>query len=90
MKNLIVLKKKLSDKFQDFNSEKLINLLSVLDCLHILFITQNCQDVQVLTNVLRDEFFILVKEKMEDESILLFYMVGNVKEKNKIISKRII
>ena len=61
------IKKVLTDDFQDVNSEKLLNLVSALDDLHILYITQHFQDVQILTNVLRDEIFMLVKEKMEDE-----------------------
>ena len=61
------IKKVLTDEVQDVNSEKLMNVLSVLDDLHILLITQYFQDFQILTNYLRDEFFILVKEKMKDE-----------------------
>ena len=61
------IKKVLTDEVQDVNSENLMNVLSVLDDLHILPITQSFQDFQKLTNNLRDEVFILVKEKMEDE-----------------------
>ena len=39
----------------------------VLDDLHILFITQDFQDVQTLTNVLRENILLLIKEKMEDD-----------------------
>ena len=36
-------------------------MLGVLDKLHILFSTQDFQNVQILTNVLREDFFNLVK-----------------------------
>ena len=45
----------LTDEFQDVNSEKLINLLAVLDDLHILFVNLNFQVVQVLSYVLRSD-----------------------------------
>ena len=41
-------------------------MLGVLDDLNILLITQNFQDVQILTNFLRGDIFLVVKEKMED------------------------
>ena len=54
-------KKILMDELQDFKSEKLINMLGVLDNLQILFITQDFQNVQILTDVLREDIFSLVK-----------------------------
>ena len=45
----------LTDEFQVVNSEKLINLLGVLDDFHILFVTQNFRSVQFLSNVLRSD-----------------------------------
>ena len=44
------IKKVLTDEFQDVNSEKLKNLLSVLVDLYILFITQDFQDVPLLAS----------------------------------------
>ena len=41
-------------------------MLGVLDDLNTLLITQNFQDVQILTNVLRGDISLVVKEKMED------------------------
>ena len=40
-------------------------MLGVVDDIHILFITQDFQNVQVLTNVLRDDIFRLINEKLE-------------------------
>ena len=54
----------LTDEFQDVNSEKLINMLSVFDDLYIGFMTQYCRDVRILTNVLRSDKCLLRKEKM--------------------------
>ena len=60
------IKKVLPDELQDVNSEKLISMLGVVDDLYILFIAQDFHDVQKLTNIVRDDIFVLVKEKMED------------------------
>ena len=45
----------LTDEFQDVNSEKLINLLGVLDDLHFLFVNLNFQVVQILSYILRSD-----------------------------------
>ena len=45
----------LTDEFQDVNSEKLINLLGVLDDLHILIVNLIFQIVQTLSYVLRGD-----------------------------------
>ena len=63
MKNLVVLKKVLTSEFQDIDSEKLINMLGVIDDLYILFITQNSHDIQILTDIIRTDIFLVVKEK---------------------------
>ena len=55
------IKKLLIDELQDVNSEKLIQMLGVLDNLHILFKFQGFQNVQISTNVLREDVFSLVK-----------------------------
>ena len=67
MKNLVVIKKVLTIEFQDLDSEKLINMLGVIDDLQILFITQNFHDIQILIKIVRGDLFLLVKEKMEVE-----------------------
>ena len=67
MRNLVVIKKVLAREFQDLDSEKLINMLGVIDDMQVLFITLNFHDIQILINILRGHFFLLVKEKMEDE-----------------------
>ena len=51
----------LLDEFQDIESEILINMLVVVGNLHILFITQDFQNVQMITNILREDIFSLVK-----------------------------
>ena len=56
-------KKVLTDEFQDINSEKLINMLGVVDDLRILFLTQSFQDNQRLTTDLRDDIYLLFEEK---------------------------
>ena len=56
-----------TNEFQGLNTEKLINMLGVVDDIHILFITQYFQIVRALTNVLRDDIFLLFSEKMENE-----------------------
>ena len=43
------------------------NMLGVVDDIHILFITQDFQHTQPLTDVLRDDIFLLFNEKMENE-----------------------
>ena len=55
------IKKMLIDEFEDANSEKLIIILDVLDNLHMLFITQDFQNVQILTDLPREDIFSLVK-----------------------------
>ena len=55
------IKKKIIDEFQDIDSDKLKNMLDVLDNLHRLLITQDFQNVQIIANVLREDIFSLVK-----------------------------
>ena len=57
------IKKVLTDEVQDANAEKLLNMLCVINDLCILFLTQDFHDVQILTNILRGDIFLLVKEK---------------------------
>ena len=61
------IKKVVIIEFQDVYSEKLINMLDIVDDSYILFITQDFHDVQKLTNILRGDIFLLVEEKIEDE-----------------------
>ena len=62
-KNFNCIKKVLANDFQDLNSEKLKNLLNVVDDIYISFITPDFQNVRVLTNVLRDDIFLQFNEK---------------------------
>ena len=43
-------------------------MMNVLDDIYILFVTQDFQNVRVLTDVLRDDIFLLFKEKVEIEN----------------------
>ena len=61
------IKKLLTDEFQNVNSEKLINMLNIVDDLYILFKTQDYYDIQTITSFLRGGIILLVNEKMEDE-----------------------
>ena len=60
----LCIKKVLPDEFQDFDSDKILNMLGVVHDLHILFKTQDFQGVQILVKILRGDIFLLVKEKM--------------------------
>ena len=51
----------LTSEVQDLDSENIRNMLGVIDDLYILFLSQDFQDVQILTNVLREHSFSLVK-----------------------------
>ena len=66
-KNFNCIKKVLANDFRDRNTEKLINMLNVVDDIYILFITQDFQNVRALTNVLRDDIFPVFNEKIEIE-----------------------
>ena len=57
------IKKLLTDEFLDVYSDKLKNKLNIVDDLCILFITQDFQSVEGLTNLLPDSIFLLVDEK---------------------------
>ena len=65
----ICIKKVLTDEFQDVNSEKLTNIIGVIDDLQFSFISQKFHDNQILTNIVRGDFFLLVKEVMRDKKI---------------------
>ena len=67
IKNFNCFKKVLMNEFRDLYTEKLINMLCVVDDIHILFITQGFQNFRALTDVLRDDIFLLFNEKMEIE-----------------------
>ena len=66
-KNFNCIKKVLANDLRDVNTEKLINMLNVVDDKYILFVTQGFQNVRVLTDVLRDDIFLLFNEKIEIE-----------------------
>ena len=59
------MKKVLTDEFQDVNSEKLINLMIIVDDFYVFFITQNFPDVQVFLSILCAGIILLLKEKIE-------------------------
>ena len=65
--NFHCIKKVLSREFQDVNSNKLLNMLGVVDDLYILFLTHDFHNVQTLTDILRGDIFLLFNEKIEDE-----------------------
>ena len=72
------IKKVLVDEFLDVSSEKFISMFDILDDLYILFVTQDLENVKILTGSIRSNIFLLVEEKMKDEQIfppiLLCYM----------------
>ena len=61
MWNLNGFKKILIDEFQDIDSVKMFIVMGVLDNLRIVLITQDFEDVQKITKVLRDDVFSLVE-----------------------------
>ena len=62
-KKTTCIKKVSTNELQDLNTEKFINMSGVVDDIHILFIIQVFQHVRALTNVLRDDIFLLFKWK---------------------------
>ena len=66
-KNFNCIKKVVANEFRNLYTEKLINMLIVVDDIYILFVTQDFQIVRILTIVLRDDNFILFNEKIEIE-----------------------
>ena len=66
-RNFTCIKKVLANDFRDLYTEKLMNMLCVVDDKHILFKTQDFQNNRVLTNVLHDDIFLLINEKLENE-----------------------
>ena len=66
-KNFNYNKNVLANDFRNLNTGKIINMLNVVDDIYILFVTQDFQNVRVLTDVLRDDIFLLFNEKIEIE-----------------------
>ena len=58
-------KKVLTNKFRDLHTDKSINMMNVVDDIYISFVTQDFQNVQVLTDLLRDDIFLLFNERRE-------------------------
>ena len=56
----------LTDNFQDTDSEHIIHMLAAVDDLHIIFLRQDFQDFQPLTEALRERIFTLYEKKMFD------------------------
>ena len=67
MKNLIVVRNILVDEFQDVISVKLINIMGIIDDLHIFFMIGESNQIFVTTETLRKNIFKLIKEKMKGE-----------------------
>ena len=60
-------KKVMKDNFQDVGSEQLIHMLGVIDDLRILFLNQDFNEVNPLTESLRERIFTLYgKKTIED------------------------
>ena len=57
----------MKDIFQDVDSEQLIHMLGVLDDLRILFLNQDYNEVNPLTESLRENIFTLYKKKTIEE-----------------------
>ena len=57
------IKQVLTDEFQDVDSDKIMNMLIVVDDLYISFVTQEFQSVVGLTNMLRAILSHLSKKK---------------------------
>ena len=66
-KNFKGFKKVLANEFRNLYTEKIINMLNVVDDIYILFVTHEFQIVRILTNVFRDDIFLLFNEKIEIE-----------------------
>ena len=58
---LETLKKVLVKEFLDVDSDRLENMMGVVDDLQISFLIQDSQNVKILNNDLRENFFSLVK-----------------------------
>ena len=58
-------KKVFRREFQDENSDKIINKLIIFDNLYISFITQDFNIVLISTNNIRNDIFLLIKEKLK-------------------------
>ena len=65
--NFDCIEKVLACDFRDLDTEKLINMLNTVDDIHISFVTRDFQNVRVLTDVLRDDIFLLFNVKVENE-----------------------
>ena len=66
-KKFYCIKKVVANDFRDLHTEKLINMLNIADDIYILIVTQDFQNVRVLTDVLRDDVFLLFNQKIEIE-----------------------
>ena len=60
-------KKALKDNFQDVDSEELIHMLGVFDDLLILLVNQDFNEVNQLTESLRERIFTLYEKKTIEE-----------------------
>ena len=58
------IKEILLDEVWDFNSQKITDMLCVVDDLHVLYLSQNFQAEEKLIGSLRIDIFLLFNEKM--------------------------
>ena len=65
--NFKPVKNVLTNNFQDTDSEQLIQMLGVIDDLHIIFLRQDFQDFQPLTEALCERIFTVYEKKTLDE-----------------------
>ena len=63
-------------------------MLNVVDDICILFITQDFQNVRAITNVLRDDIFLLFNEKIGIENWIICYLINGCKSKRKLRKKQ--
>ena len=61
------IKKVLANDFRDLHTEKKLNMLNAVDDIQILFVTQVFQNIRLLTDVLRDDIFLLFNGKVENK-----------------------
>ena len=75
------IKKVLTNEIRDLDTSHFINVLFVVDDVQILIIIQDFKNVQVSTNVLRDDIFLLFNEKMKNEKWIICYHINGCRSK---------
>ena len=64
---LFILKKVLKDNFQDLDSEQPLHMLGVVDDLRIVFLNQDLNEVNPLTESLRERNFTMYEKNTTEE-----------------------